>query len=180
MARVDTRLGRQGENPLHDRALQLLVASARARRTADRALEDEVGGEAVRAVDEEGEVAGTVTGRVDREDLEAARADDIARRERLVHAPPQLPCRRLVRQHRHAEAGAEIRGVDDVVVVVVRQEDVRDRDSVARDALEQGIDDTVAVDQNAVTSGPLRDEIGVREPGRMLGALDDHAVHVTE
>ena len=77
---------------------------------------------------------------------------------------------------RHPEALRVALVVDRVVPVVVRVEDVRDGDVVPLDPLQQGIDDAVAVDEDAVPTGPVGDEVGVREPGRVLGALDDHGL----
>ena len=50
---------------------------------------------------------------------------------------------------------------------------VGDHDSIALDAVEERLRDTVPVDQNAVAALALGDEVGVREPVRMLGAFED-------
>ena len=37
----------------------------------------------------------------------------------------------------------------------------------------------VGIHQDAISTRPLRDEVGVRKPVRMLDALDDHAKSIT-
>ncbi len=56
----------------------------------------------------------------------------------------------------------------------MRDEDVRDRDPVALDPLEQRLLDAVRVDEHAAPALALGDEVGVRRPLRVLCALDDH------
>ena len=66
-----------------------------------------------------------------------------------------------------------------MVGVLVRDEDVGDRDPVALDLLEQRLLDAVRVDEHAAPAGALGDEVRIRRPLRMLGALDDHAKSIS-
>ena len=49
---------------------------------------------------------------------------------------------------------------------------------LVRAALELALE-PVRVDEDAAPARPLGDEVGVREPVRMLDALDDHAKSIT-
>ena len=54
-------------------------------------------------------------------------------------------------------------------------EDVGDLDPVALGPLEQRAEVVVAVDQHARAAGLVGDQVGVRQPLRVLGPLDDHS-----
>src|SRR5205807_253293 len=129
----------------------------------ERPLEQHVRGEDVRARDQEGQVV-----------------EAVARREQRLDLEPAGPQRLLIPQLRpaqqgHAVALGRLLDADDVVGVAVRHQDVRDGDAVVADTLLERLDDAVAVDEDAAPARPLRDQIGVRRPLRVLGALDDHA-----
>ena len=60
-----------------------------------------------------------------------------------------------------------------MICVVVGDEDVCDGDPEPLDRVEQRLVDAVRVDEDAVPALPVGDEVGVGEPARVLGALDD-------
>ena len=92
------------------------AAGARRHRAADRSLEEDVGGEEVGAVDEEGEVAGGVAGGEDRLDLEAAGGELLAVGDRLGDVIVHLRRRLGVGdQRRAAELLARLGQARDVV-----------------------------------------------------------------
>ncbi len=64
----------------------------------------------------------------------------------------------------------------DMVAVGMGDEDVGDLDAVALGPLQQRPEVVVAVDQHALAARLVGDQVGVRQPRRVLGALDDHGV----
>ncbi len=74
---------------------------------------------------------------------------------------------------RNAEAAGELLDALDVVRVRVGAKDVGDHNPVALDAVEERLGDAVRVDQDTLAALALGDEVGVREPVRVLGALED-------
>ena len=87
---------------------------------ADRALEEDVGGEDVGAVDQEGEVAGRVAGGVDRLDLDPVRVELVAVAHDHRDLVVELRRGRLVGdQRRAAEPLARLGDPGDVVDVRV-------------------------------------------------------------
>ena len=64
-------------------------------------------------------------------------------------------------EERDAEALGQLVDVHDVVPVVVGEQDVRDLGALAIDPLEQRIGDAVRVDEHALATGLVDDEIGV-------------------
>ena len=124
VARVDARLGRELHEDVHDRVVQALVAVSH--RAADRAVEEDVGREAVGAVHEERQVPRAVAGREERGDPEVAGGHLVAVRERAVDAGHAVGLER-VRQHLEVEAAGVRVGLGDVVGVGVGDEQVRTR-----------------------------------------------------
>ena len=174
MAGVDPSLGREGHQPLHDRVNLIgIAARAAAGGTADGPLEEAIGSEAVGLVDEERQVTAAMARRGDRPNRECARGDDVAVVDRLVDR--HSCCRRFpAADDRHTEAARQPGDIDDVIGMLVRDEDMGDRQAARRHLLEQWAFDAIRIDQHAVPSVLVRDEVGVRRPGRMLRALDDH------
>ena len=82
--------------------------------------------------DEQGEVVAAVARRRDDADLEVARAYDVAVVDRLVDVDAGLAGERM-RETGTPKRRASSAHVDDVVAVVVRDEDVRDRDALPLD-----------------------------------------------
>jgi hypothetical protein len=95
-------------------------------RAADRPAKEDVGREAVRAVDEEREVVLAVARSVQCANLERAALDRVAVREPRVGANMS----RCVREERHAVPRRQFLDADDVIAVAVRAEHVRDRDAL--------------------------------------------------
>ena len=62
----------------------------------------------------------------------------------------------------------------DVVAMGMGDEDVGDLDPVALGPLQQRPEVVVAVDQHPLAAGVVGDQVGVRQPARVLGPLDDH------
>ena len=165
MAGVDGGLRRQLHQP-HHRGLEVVeTAGAGGHRPADGALEEDVGGEDVGAVDQEGEVAGGVAGGVDRLDLEPAGVELLAVAEdHLDLSSSSARGRRVGDQRRVAELGPRLGEAGDVVAVRVGDEDVGDLDPVALGALEQRPEVVVAVDQDAGPTLGVGDQVGVGQP----------------
>ncbi len=175
MSRVNAGFARQRHQPVHDRVDLVGVARrAATARSADRALEEAVGGEAVGAVHEQREVIRAVSRRRDRRDLELARADDVTVTDRLVDRDAGLP-RQTAADHRDAEPLRKPRDVDDMVAVLMGDEHVRDRRLLASIRSSSGSSTPFESTSTPCPAFAVRDEVGVRRPGRMLGALDDHA-----
>ena len=80
-------------------------------------------------------------------------------------------------QRRPAELLARIGDAGDVVEVRVGDEDVGDLDPVALGSLEQRPEVVVAVDQDPVAALLVGDQVGVRQPLRVLGSLDVRRQH---
>ena len=81
-----------------------------------------------------------------------------------------------VGHHRHAAELLLRRGqAGDVVAVGVGDQDVGDLDPVLLGPLEQRPEVVVAVDQHPLATGFVGDEVGVGQPLRVLGPLDDHS-----
>jgi hypothetical protein len=77
-----------------------------------------------------------------------------------------------VREQRHAVALRDRRDPDDMIDVPVRAEDVRDADAeLVRPPLELALE-PVRVDQDTAPARALGDEVRVRQPVRVLDALD--------
>ena len=76
-------------------------------------------------------------------------------------------------QRRVAELGPRLGEAGDVVAVGVGDEDVGDLDPVALGPLQQRPEIVVAVDQDAGLALGVGDQVGVRQPHRVLGPLDD-------
>ncbi len=80
-----------------------------------------------------------------------------------------------VDQHlRAGEAGRDGGQLGDVVVVVVREQDVRDGYAVGLGLVQQRPHRAARVDEEAVAAGTGRDEVCVRQPVGVHRALDDH------
>ncbi len=126
------------------------------RPAADRVAEERVAREADLAVDDECDTVVRVTGRVDRLHAQAARLD-------------------RPRQDRDPEPARELVLVLDVIRVAVCAEDVRRRETLALDRLEQRLDRRPAVDEHGHAARLVADDEGVREVPRVHRALDDHA-----
>ena len=73
------------------------------------------------------------------------------------------------------EPARELVLVLDVIRMAVRAEDVRRREPLALDRLEQRLERRPAVDEHGHAAGLVADDEGVREPARVHRALDDHA-----
>ena len=137
--------------PLHHR-----VAHDVRRPAADRVAEQRVAREADLAVDDERDAVVRVAGRLDRLDAQATRAD-------------------RPRQDRDPEPGRELVLVLDVIRVAMRAEDVRRREPLARERLEQRLERRPAVDEHGHAARLVADDERVREVPRVHRALDDHA-----
>ena len=66
------------------------------------------------------------------------------------------------------------RDLDDVVVMVVREQDVGQRELAAPQAVEQRLDRAAGVDHDRVPARLVGDQIGVRQERVVHRALDDH------
>ena len=103
---------------------------------------------------------------------------DVAVGERLVDRHARV-ARQRAADDLDAEPLREPVRVDDVVAVLVRDEHVRDRDLALLDLVEQRLLDAVRVDEHAVPAVAVGDEVGVRRPLRVLGALEQHQKEIT-
>ena len=74
-----------------------------------------------------------------------------------------------------AEARAEIVLVLDVIGVRVRPQQVRRRQALALDELEQRAERGTAVDEHRRATGRVTDDVGVRQPPLVHRPTDDHA-----
>ena len=86
----------------------------------------------------------------------------------------------LVRVDQHLGVGEARRDrgqLGDVIVVMVREQDVRDRDVIGLGLVQQRPHGPARVDEEAVAAGTGRDEVGVRQPVGVHRALDDHGRH---
>ena len=106
--------------------------------------------------------------------------DEAADRELLPgvdRAVARLDPLGLERMREHARAEAVLPGLrlHDVVVVVVRQQQVRDLEPLALGLLHQRPRRAAGVDRHGLAAGLVSDEVGVREPVRVKRAFDDHA-----
>ncbi len=116
-----------------------------------------------------------MSGGVDRFDLEPAGVELLAVAEDDLDLVVELG--RAVGvgdQRRVAELGSRLGEAGDVVAVRVGDEDVGDLDPVALGPLQQRPQVVVAVDQDAGAAAGVGDQVGVRQPHRVLGPLDDH------
>ena len=106
---------------------------------------------------------------------EAADLELVARLEVAGRAVDELALGR-VDQHLRVREAVEHRGeLGHVVVVVVGEQHVRDRDVRRASALSSsGRTGPPASTKNAVAAGPGGDEVGVRQPVGVHRALDDH------
>ena len=75
----------------------------------------------------------------------------------------------------HGVAPQDLRVARDVVGIGVRRQEMRDGEGLARDSLEERIERRAAVDEDGGATGPVGDEIGVREPARVHAPVDQHA-----
>src|SRR5215203_3090788 len=176
VAGMDGRVRRQLQQP-HHRGLEVgEAAGAGGHRPAHRAFEEDIGSEDDGAVDEVGEVAGGVAGSEDGFDLEPAGFELLAVAEDDLNLVFELGGAGLVGdQWRVAELRPRLGETGDVVAVRVGDENVGDLDPVALGALEQRRQFVVAVDEDAGAAAGVGDQVGVRQPHRVLGPLDDHS-----
>lgn len=132
---------------------------------------EDIGSETVGAVHEEGEMVGGMPRRVQHLDLKARRPDHLPIHESLD------------RRHQAGEVGGvavrEDRSVQafvhrdvDVILVVVGEQDRGDVDPLSLDALQQRLAHPVPVDQDALASCRVDDQVCVRQPDRVLGAMN--------
>ena len=143
-------VGRQRHQAVHHRALHDVGRAA-----ADRILEEHVAAEAHLVVDDERDAVVGVARQRDRAHDEAA-GDEIAGDD----GDP--------------EALAELVLVLDVVGVRVRPQEVRRRQPLALDDLEQGPERGAAVDEHGRSARCVADDVGVRQPALVHRPTDDH------
>jgi len=149
-------------------------------RAADRAVEEDVAGEDVGAVDEEGQVAAGVARRGDAAHLEAGElarrvlGEDVLDRARVVPLLADQLDRAGARPDGNAVALHDLVEVVDVVDVVVREQDALDREVVLLDEAMEVVVGAVAVDPDGGTAGLRGDDIGVSHPLGVLGVVDQH------
>ena len=157
---ADRRLvGVPGEDPRRRRELHQLHhrrAADLRRPTADRVLEQHVAREADLVVDDECDAVVGVARQRDRTGAEAA-GDEIAGHDG------------------DAEARAQVVLVLDVIGVRVRPQEVRRRQALALDELEQRAERGTAVDEHRRAAGRVADDVGVRQPPLVHRPTDDHA-----
>src|SRR3954452_6032001 len=173
------RLRRREEQHVHDRGLEVLVArAAGGADPADGVLEQRVAAEEV-ALDQEAQHARRVPRGVERHDLEASRRDRLARLHRAGRLGDLVALGR-VDEHLHVGPALLDRGdLGDVVVVMVGEQDVRRRQVVAADRVEQRLHRPAGVDEERLAARLGRDQVGVREELRVHRPLEDHARHST-
>jgi acyl transferase domain-containing protein len=75
---------------------------------------------------------------------------------------------------RHAEARADLAVTRDVVGIGVRRQQVRHRQALARDDLEERLERRTAVHEDGGPARLVGDEVGVREPAGVHAPLDQH------
>jgi hypothetical protein len=126
-------------------------------------------------VDEERDVVLAMTRSVQSANAQAPALDLVSVPEARVGAHLRLG----VREQRDAVTRGKLFDCDGVIGVTVRAQDVCDRDPVALDASLEAVRQPIAVDEEAVAAGAFGDEIGVRQPLRVLDTLDDHANSIT-
>ena len=162
VAGVDPGLGRQLHQLVHHRGLQIgEPGRARGARAADGALEEDVGGEHVGAVEGERAVVGAVARRVDDLDPQGRRSRSPTPSANVSSTSSSISSAvELVGEDRCAEALGQRPGADHVVVVVVGEQQVGDLDPLALGALGERVGDRVRVDQH-----PLAARL-VERPGR--------------
>ena len=147
---------------------------ARRADAADRVLEQRVAGEDVAAVDEQGEHAAGVAGRVQGRDGQPADRERLVLVQVAGRAVDELALGRVDQHRRVREAVDDLGELGHVVVVVVGEQHVRDRDPLPLRLVEQRPHRPARVDEEPVPARPRGDEVGVGEPVRVHRALDDH------
>ncbi len=83
------------------------------------------------------------------------------------------------RRHLQPEALDELVVPRDMVGVPVRDEEVRRRQALALDRVEERLQRSAAVDEHRRSAGLVSEEECVRQPARVHAALDDHAADPT-
>ena len=81
----------------------------------------------------------------------------------------------IARHDGDAEARAQLVLVLDVIGVRVRPQEVRRRQALALDELEQRAERGTAVDEHRRAAGRVADDVGVRQPPLVHRPTDDHA-----
>ena len=142
-----------------------------ARTPPDRALEERVAGEQL-TVDQQAEHSPRMAGGVKSGYGQAADRHLVARVEVAGRARDALGG---VREHLRVGVLRErVAELGDVVVVVMREQDVGDVEAMLVGLVEQRLQRAAGVDEEGVAVRPGRDEVRVGQPVVGHGALDDH------
>ena len=144
------RVGRKLHQDVHHRAADLLEVAA-----AHGVLEEHVSGAAELLVDHKGQVVVLVPGCLERAHGEPAGLE-------------------VALHDRDAIAGANLVVACDVIGVGVGREQMGDGQAVPLDGLEERLERSARIDEDARPARLVSDQVGVGEPARVHAPLDDH------